>query len=63
MKYVLVFLLVCVALATAAPQFFTWPYAGVAPYAATRTLVAGPTVVNGFGARYTYPGYVGPAII
>ncbi|KAF9801142.1 hypothetical protein SFRURICE_005736 [Spodoptera frugiperda] len=60
MKYLLVFLVVCVALAAAAPQFFAWPgYAGFAP--ASRTLVAGPTVVNGAGARFVAPGYVGPA--
>ncbi|KAL0828909.1 hypothetical protein ABMA28_003812 [Loxostege sticticalis] len=65
MKYAMIFLLCCVAFAAAAPQLLTWPgYAGVvapgfAPYG--RTLVAGPTVLNGFaGSRYIAPGYVGP---
>ncbi|XP_028160399.1 uncharacterized protein LOC114352855 [Ostrinia furnacalis] len=64
MKYVVILLLVCVAFATAAPQLLTtWPgYGGivapaVAPYG--RTLVAGPTVVNGLAGRYIAPGYVG----
>ncbi|PZC74281.1 hypothetical protein B5X24_HaOG208135 [Helicoverpa armigera] len=60
MKYFLVFLIVCVALAAASPQLIAawpgWPgYAGVVP--ATRTLVAGPTVVNQ-GARIIAPGYI-----
>ncbi|XP_063894764.1 uncharacterized protein LOC110379805 [Helicoverpa armigera] len=63
MFFQLVFLVVCVALAAAAPQLIaTLPYtAAIAP--ATGTLVAGPTVVNGIGARWIAPGYVGPAFI
>nr|AAF16708.1 putative cuticle protein [Manduca sexta] len=68
MKYAVVFLLVCVAMAAAAPQLLGWPgyAAGYIPYAGSRTLVAGPTVVNGgygFGGRFIAPGYVGPAFI
>ncbi|CAK1582888.1 unnamed protein product [Parnassius mnemosyne] len=66
MKFVVFFVLCFVALATAAPQFFTWP-GFVAPYApyASRTVVAGPTVVNGvgWGGRFIAPGVVGAAVV
>ncbi|OWR45681.1 putative cuticle protein [Danaus plexippus plexippus] len=56
MKFLVFFFLCFVALSAAAPQFITtWPYA--APV--SRTVVAGPTVVNGFDGRFTYPGFVG----
>ncbi|XP_063538429.1 uncharacterized protein LOC134747736 [Cydia strobilella] len=69
MKYAVFFILCCVALAAAAPQFI---YPGLAPYAplglAPRTVVAGPTVVNGLtpyglGARFVAPGYIGTTFI
>nr|XP_049700100.1 uncharacterized protein LOC110379805 [Helicoverpa armigera] len=69
MYFQLVFLIVCVALAAASPQLIAawpgWPgyAAGRVPYLETYTLVAGPTVVNGIGARWIAPGYVGPAFI
>ncbi|KAJ0176189.1 hypothetical protein K1T71_008363 [Dendrolimus kikuchii] len=65
MKYFVILLVVCVAMAAAAPQIIAafpgYAAAAVAPYPAS-TLVAGPTVVNGVAGRYVYPGYVGPAV-
>ncbi|XP_047508203.1 uncharacterized protein LOC125051724 [Pieris napi] len=56
MKFLVIFALCCLALATAAPQYF-WPGFNPAP----RTLVAGPTVINdAVGGRLIAPGYVGP---
>ncbi|XP_038212582.1 uncharacterized protein LOC119832858 [Zerene cesonia] len=57
MKFLVIFALCCLALASAAPQFI-WPgFAAAGP----RTIVAGPTVVNdAFGGRFVAPGYVGP---
>ncbi|RVE46970.1 hypothetical protein evm_008354 [Chilo suppressalis] len=63
------FLLCCLALASAAPQFLSWPGIVAPGYAAGiynpvgRTVVAGPTVVNGIGARLVAPGYIGTTLI
>ncbi|XP_045452200.1 uncharacterized protein LOC123661257 [Melitaea cinxia] len=60
MKFFVFFFLCCVALAAAAPQFIAWP-GYLAPAVGSRTVVAGPTVVNGFDGlgRFVHPGYVG----
>ncbi|CAK1582889.1 unnamed protein product [Parnassius mnemosyne] len=53
----IVFVLCFIALAAANPQLLTWP--GIVAPVAPRTVVAGPTVVNGLhGNRFVYPGSI-----
>ncbi|KPI92624.1 hypothetical protein RR46_13845 [Papilio xuthus] len=66
LPYLQIFFVLCfVAFAAAAPQLLTWPGI-VAPFAplAPRTVVAGPTVVNGlgWGGRFIAPGVVGATV-
>ncbi|XP_068632274.1 uncharacterized protein [Battus philenor] len=66
MKFAIFFVLCFVAFAAAAPQFLAFPgfAAPIAPLA-PKTVVAGPTVVNGYGwgGRFIAPGYVGAGFI
>ncbi|KPJ17848.1 hypothetical protein RR48_00794 [Papilio machaon] len=66
MKFAIFFVLCFVAFALLPLELTWWP-GFVAPYAplAPRTVVAGPTVVNGlgWGGRFIAPGVVGATVI